>query len=80
MRDEERIALSRILGVNKKIDISQGFKEGDSVKIISGALAGNEGMIQRINKGRQEALIGAPIFGTMISVSVGLEIIEKVNG
>jgi transcriptional antiterminator NusG len=80
MREEERIALCRVFGADKNIDISQGFKEGDSVKVISGALVGNEGMIQRINKGRQEAVIEVPTFGTMVSVSVGIEIIEKVNG
>ena len=79
MREEERIALSRVFGVDKHIDISQGFKEGDSVKVISGALVGNEGMIQKINIGRQEAVIGVSMFGTMVSVSVGLEVIEKTS-
>ena len=79
MREEERIALSGVFGADKHINISQGFKEGDSVKVISGALVGNEGMIQRINKGRQEAVIGVSMFGTMVSVSVGIEVIEKTN-
>jgi transcriptional antiterminator NusG len=61
MREEERIILSRVFGADKYIDISKGFKEGDSVKVISGALVGNEGMIQRINKGRQENRIRSTI-------------------
>jgi transcription antitermination factor NusG len=78
IRDEERITLSRVFGEDKQIDISQGFKEGDSVKVISGALFGNEGIIQRINRGRQEVFIGVSMFGTIVSVSVGIEVIEKM--
>jgi len=78
MRNDERMALGRVLGSDKRIDISKGLKEGDNIKITSGALAGNEGMIQRINKVKQEAVIGVSMFSTMISVSVGFEVIENI--
>ena len=78
MREEERTSLRKILGSDYSIDISKGFKDGDFVKITSGALVGNEAMILSINKGRREAVIEISMFGNNVSVSVGLEIIEKV--
>ena len=79
MREEEREALSRVFGEEHCIDISKGFKEGDSIKVISGSLMGQESIILRINKGRQEAVIAVEMFGTVVSVSVGIEIIEKTG-
>ena len=79
MREEERAALSRVFGNNYCIDISKGFQVGDSVKVISGSLMGQESIIQRINKGRQEAVISVNMFGTAVPISVGLELIEKIH-
>jgi transcriptional antiterminator NusG len=79
MRDEERIALSRILGNERKIDISIGFREGDSVRVISGPLKNNESKIVKINKNRNEAVISVPMLNDMIPVSVGIEFIEKIT-
>jgi len=79
LREDERVLLNKIFGVDRHIDISTGFKEGDSVKVLSGALVGNEGLIRRINKSRQEAILSVPMFNSLISVSVGLEVIEKIN-
>ena len=78
MREEEREALCQVFGIDRCIDISTGFKEGDSVKVISGSLMGQESIILRTNKGRQEAVISVAMFGTVVPVSVSLEVIEKV--
>jgi len=78
MRDEERIALSKIFGEDKHMDISTGFKDGDSVRVISGALVGKESIIQKVNVGRREAVIEVPMFGTTVSVSVGFEMLKAV--
>jgi len=78
MHDYERVALSKVLGIDHSIDISRGIKEGDSVRIISGSLDGNEGMITKINIGRHEAIIRLSMFGKTVDVSVGIEIIEKI--
>jgi transcriptional antiterminator NusG len=81
MRDEERIALSRLFGDDRCIDISIGFQEGDAVRIVSGALMvlEQESRILRINKSRREAVISVEMFGQMITASVGLEVIEKIG-
>ena len=78
MKDEERIALSKIIGIDHCIDISIGLKVGDSVKVLSGVLSGNESKIVQVNKGKHEAIISIQMFGNMVPVSVGLEIIDKV--
>ena len=78
MREGERVALSKLLGNERKMDISVGFKEGDSVKVISGPLAGNESKIVRVNKSRNEAVISVPMFNSVVPVSVGIEVIEKI--
>jgi transcriptional antiterminator NusG len=75
MREDERIALCSLLGKNHCMDISIGFKEGDSIRIVSGALAGSESRILRINKNRKEAIVSIEMFGSKVEVSVGLDII-----
>ena len=79
MREEERAALSRVFGDDYNIDISTAFKEGDSIKVISGALVGSESRIVRINKNRNEAVIEVAMFGTVVPVSVGLDVVEKIS-
>jgi len=79
MRDEERIVLSQVFGKESCIEISMGFKEGDSIRVISGALEGKESKILRINNNRHEAVIEINMFATATLVSVGIEIIEKTD-
>lgn len=79
MHEEEREALSRVFGINRRIDISTGFKEGDSVRVISGLMMGQESIILNINKGRHGAVISVEMFGMVVLVSVGLEVMEKIN-
>lgn len=77
MREDERLALSKLFGPECSIDISKGFKEGDKAKIISGALFDFEGTIKRINTSQKQAVIGVWMFGTVTDVIVGLEIVYK---
>ena len=77
MRDEERISLSNFLGDDKLVEISIGYREGDSVKVISGPLVGNEGTILRVKRNRNEADIMVKMFCDMVPATVGFELIEK---
>lgn len=79
MQEEERVALSSIFGADYCINISTGFKEGDAIKIVSGALVGKESTILKINKNRSQATIAIGMFGTIVPATVGIELIEKVN-
>jgi len=76
MHEEERIALSALFNAERIIDISKGYKEGDTVKIVSGALVNREGIIQRVNVSRKEVVIAVYMFGAITSLTVGLEMIE----
>jgi transcriptional antiterminator NusG len=76
MREKERLALSKLFGVDRSIDISKGFKEGDRIKIISGSLLDFEGTIKRINTGQKQAVVELSMFGTVVDVTVGLEIVK----
>jgi transcription antitermination factor NusG len=78
MRGDEREALHAVIGDGHCIDISAGYKEGDSVRVVSGSLAGNESKIIRINKNRQNVVLALKMFGGAAEVSVGFEFIEKI--
>ena len=79
MREDEIQALDMILDSNRCISISAGFKTGDSVRIVSGALVGCESEILSINMNRKDAVISMNVFGDQKRVSVGLDIIENLT-
>ena len=79
MHEEERIALRKLLCEEHEIGISRGFIDGESIRITSGPLIGSESMILKINKNRNEAVIAVQMFNNVIPVSVGVDVIEKVN-
>jgi len=68
MQEEERIALSRLFGMDHNIDMSTIYKEGDSIKIASGPFVGQESRILKINKNRHQATI--KFFDTVPAVHV----------
>ncbi|MCL2285964.1 MAG: antiterminator LoaP [Firmicutes bacterium] len=78
MNKEEQSELSRLFGKERRIDISTGFKDGDSIRVHSGPLAGHESKILKINKNRQNAVIAINMFGNVSEVSVGFDVIEKM--
>lgn len=59
------------------IDISEGFIEGDQIRIISGPLVGQEGNILRINRRKGTAILQMNIFNRVTEVSLGLDLISK---
>ena len=77
MHKKEQLKLNKLIGNERTIDISKGFKEGDKVKIVSGSLLNYEGTIKHINTSQKQAVIELPMFGTITSVTVGLELVEK---
>ena len=79
MRKVEWAALSEFLDKKRNIDISMGHKDGDFVRITSGALIGKEWKILKINKSSHEAVVGAQIFGRPTTMSVAIEFFERGN-
>jgi transcription antitermination factor NusG len=70
------VLLSSLFGENRCIDAPTVLKEGDTVKIISGALAGQESKIVKIEK--DMIFINFEILGKVVPVSIGAEIVRKV--
>jgi len=79
MRENERKVLESFLGRDRCIDISTGFREGDSIRVIAGPLVGSESRIIKVNKKRHEVATALDMFGNSVEVVVGIEFIEKAD-
>lgn len=63
---------------NKRVvRMSQGFIEGDTVRVTSGPLRGREASIRKINRHKRQALIDVSLFGRTVPATIGLEILWK---
>ncbi len=60
------------------VEISQGIIVNDRVVVKEGPLAGNEGLIKRIDRHKRKAYLEIPMFGRMVMAQVGLDIVERV--
>ena len=78
MRDSEKNMLSKMLGKDRCIDMSVGFKEGNVVKVVAGPLSGKENKILRVNRNKKTVTIEVEMFGMTIEAQVGLEVLERV--
>jgi len=58
-------------------DMSEGYIEGDTVRVTAGPLYGLEGLIKKIDRHKRLAYLEYTMFGQTMSTSVGLEITEK---
>ncbi len=75
---DQEIALLLSFGGDKQlIEMSEGIIIGDMIIINSGPLKGKEGYIRKINRHKRKAWLEIPFFGSMQTVQVGLEIVEK---
>jgi len=79
VRRGEQLALLQFMNDKRIMEISRGYKEGDKVKIINGALTGFESNIVYINTHKMQAAVEVQMMGRCTIMTVGLEMIEKVN-
>jgi len=77
VREDERVVLSRLFGDSHCLDVPTVFKEGDTVKVISGALMGYESKIVRF--GRYEVVVAIEMLGKTIEVSLGVDVVKRVD-
>lgn len=77
LTEEEIRFLLRFGGKEQLVKISTGFVEQAQVIILDGPLKGMEGYIKKIDRHRREASLELPMFGRILDVKVGLEIIAK---
>ena len=73
----EEYILTELTDDHGIIDISEGYIEGDKIRIIAGPLVGQEGNIKRINRRQGVAILEMNIFNRVTEVSLGLELISK---
>jgi transcriptional antiterminator NusG len=78
VREEERSHWERLFNTDFCIVGSVGFIEGDTVRIISGALIGLEGQIKKINRHSRQAVVEMVMVGAVREVTLMLEIVEKM--
>ena len=72
----EKVRLQQFLNENDVIETSFGYKERDKIEITRGPLAGHEGEIKKINRHKRMASIEIEIFGRMVRLELGLELLN----
>jgi len=69
--------LEQLVGKDRVIDVSYGYKEGDNVVITAGPMKNLKGLIRKIDRHKRIAVIEIDFFGRKTPVSVGLELACK---
>ena len=80
LSEAEQQFLEKMCDNSMVADISVGYKDGDKVIITSGPLLGLEGSIIKIDRHKRIAIVNISIFGRMTPATMGLEVMNKVNG
>ena len=75
----EEFLLTQLIDEHDIIDISEGYMEGDRIRITSGPLTGQEGSIKKVIRRKGVAILEMNIFNRVTEVSLGLDLIEKSN-
>ena len=77
VQKHEEYILNEMINDHDVIDISEGYMEGDRIRITKGPLVGLEGNIIRVNRRQGVAVLEMHLFNRVTEVSVGLELIIK---
>lgn len=77
LTDEEVSFLLRLGGEEQTVEMSEGIIENDRVVVLSGPLKGNEGLIRKIDRHKRKAWLEVEMFGRMVEMQVGLEVVGK---
>lgn len=78
LREEEITFMQGIGGEKQVVEMSEGVIEQSRVRITSGPLVGMEGLIRKIDRHKRKAWLEVPMFGSVQTVQVGVEIVAKV--
>lgn len=74
---EDRALLEQMLDERKIFKMSEGYIEGDKIRVTTGPLAGKEGWIRKIDRHKRRAILDVEMFGKIIRTEAGLEIVRK---
>ena len=78
LREEEIAFMQGIGGEKQVVGMSEGVIEQSRVRITSGPLVGMEWLIRKIDRHKRKAWLEVPMFGSVQTVQVGVEIVAKV--
>lgn len=74
----QEVTLLKRLGKDEQVvEMSVGVIENDRVQILEGPLQGMEGNIRKIDRHKRKAWIEVEMFGRVMEMQVGCEIVEK---
>lgn len=79
LSEEETKFLLKMGKEEQVVELSTGIIENDKVRIQSGPLVGMEGFIKKIDRHKRQAVLEIEMFGRVVEMKVGVEIVEKIN-
>ncbi|MEG0016832.1 antiterminator LoaP [Gordonibacter sp.] len=62
---------------HRVVEMSEGVIEGDEICITKGPLVRQAGLVKRIDRHKRLAYLETTMFGRMVNIKVGLEIVRK---
>lgn len=77
MEKEDVEIVELLSGKERLVRFSEGYIVGNNVVVSEGPLKGMEGVIKKIDRHKRKAYLEIPMFGRVLNVQVGLEIVEK---
>lgn len=79
LSEEETNFLLKMGRDEQVVELSTGIIENDKVRIQNGPLVGMEGYIKKIDRHKRQAVLEVEMFGRLVEMKVGVEIVEKIN-
>ena len=79
LSDDEVSLIRKLTGDTGTVAMSYGMQVGDKVRVTEGALVGLEYRIVKIDRHKRKAVIEIELFREKKEITVGLEILVKVN-
>lgn len=77
LEEEEQEFLLRMGGDDQIVRMSEGIIEQSRIIVTDGPLKGREGYIKKIDRHKRKAWLDVKLLGRVVTVQVGLEIVEK---
>lgn len=74
---EEEAYLAKLCGKDHIARYSEGYLEGDSLVVSSGALKGCEAKVKKILRHKRLAVLEVALLGRSVDVTLGLGVLEK---
>lgn len=77
LSESEVMLLKKVTNQEHVAEMSVGVIEGDRLIVKEGPLMGIEGLVKRVNRHKRVAVVGVEMFGRLVEMTLGLEVVEK---